>query len=573
MTHKPLRPRTVALLLFLTCWLVYAAHFRTNVVREHYVTFALGERLSYDLRPYGPLTDIPPDVKNDPDAPWWQPGPAYTLHPDLFQLARSRHADQLPPERLAMVVSGNNPGVGLLAAIPYALARPLIDAVDTAVWRARDAAGQTDPPAYDSRWSLAQRFYAESYARRLDIRLGLGALVTHLLCMAPATAAFVAFLYLTLRRITAREWLPLALALLYAFGTPAFFRTGFLNHNLILGHLFFVGCCLFLRPGHTRSTGPLWRSAAFGLTAGIAVLFDYSGLVLLACGGLLVGLTRWHARAWHAKGLLDGIVHGLTFTAGALPAIALLWHYQLTVFGDALLPGQHWMPAGQTLSDTGQYQGMGPPSPRFFAMLGFDHRFGLLLACPLFALMLAAPFLARSLRPAPSALPPLADASPAARPSPTLTLFSLATVLAMWLFFSMSNYVQLQFNTGIRYLASIFPFAFLPAAAVLASLPAMLARWLALGSVAFAWCQAMYPEVESPLGLAEPVARTLLNGPSLPALRTLDNMAAFDSLIPDASSPLALFALLAACIVLLWWPLWPAIIAARRAELHPDTTP
>ena len=39
------------------------------------------------------------------------------------------------------------------------------------------------------------------------------------------------------------------LALLYAFGTPVFFRTGFINHNMILGHFTFVAFLAMWNPG------------------------------------------------------------------------------------------------------------------------------------------------------------------------------------------------------------------------------------------------------------------------------------------------------------------------------------
>ena len=68
------------------------------------------------------------------------------------------------------------------------------------------------------------------------------------------------------------------------------------------------------------------------------------------------------------------------------------------------------------------------------------------------ALALLCPFLKRRAR--------------SALPTPEL-FFILALFVGLWMFFSGSNYTRLQFNTGIRYLAPIFPFLFIPAAVAL----------------------------------------------------------------------------------------------------------
>ena len=96
---KPWRlPATsMAWRLFLSAWIIFSLHFATDIVREHYPAIALGDHFSFRLDEYG------------------------GLHPDLFEKPGwGWHI-------------GNNPGVSMLAAIPYVLARPLIDGPGAAI--------------------------------------------------------------------------------------------------------------------------------------------------------------------------------------------------------------------------------------------------------------------------------------------------------------------------------------------------------------------------------------------------------------------------------------------------------
>jgi len=51
----PASGAAAALRLFLTCWLVYALHFATNIVREIYPAVSLGDRLTFDVSEYAGL--------------------------------------------------------------------------------------------------------------------------------------------------------------------------------------------------------------------------------------------------------------------------------------------------------------------------------------------------------------------------------------------------------------------------------------------------------------------------------------------------------------------------------------
>src|SRR5262249_15769301 len=150
------------------------------------------------------------------------------LHPDIFEI----------PGRGAFI--NNNPGASILAAIPYALARPVIDPVVQRVQRQRAAAGVGAQAEYDSPWPLAREFYRKARERGLDIKFGLAGGVMQTLSMAPLSALSVVVMYHILRALTTSPRAAVMLALVYAFATPVFYRAAQLNQNLLVCH-----CALF----------------------------------------------------------------------------------------------------------------------------------------------------------------------------------------------------------------------------------------------------------------------------------------------------------------------------------------
>src|SRR6185295_14838895 len=120
----------------------------------------------------------------------------------------------------------SNPGASLLAAVPYAVFHPIVNRIVDRVNEMRSAgiaSGKLQPPRYDSPWPMAQQFFQESWRRGLDVKFGLAALITQVFCMAPLSALGVAAMFLLLQRFTSQRT-ALWMALLYAFGTPVFFR-------------------------------------------------------------------------------------------------------------------------------------------------------------------------------------------------------------------------------------------------------------------------------------------------------------------------------------------------------------
>lgn len=490
-------PRSIAVRLFLTCWLVYTLHFATNIVREIYLALAIGDNFSFRVDEYA------------------------NMHPDLFE--KKGYGWHI----------GNNPGASMLAAIPYALARPIIDPIVERVNRRRAAAGQTEPPSYHSPWPMARELYQEAWRRGLDVKFGLAAFVTQSLNMAPSSALGVVAMFFLLRLLFRSDKNALWLSLLYAFGTPVFFRTGFLNQNMMLGHFAFMGFLTMWNPSESHRWSSRTRFFLGGVAGGTALLFDYSGVVLLL-GLFFYGI----AKRLSASSAGDALRHACWYVGGTIGPVALLWLYQWKSFGHPFYPGQHWMPPVKW-SDLG-YQGYGWPQLELFLSLAFDYRYGLFLSSPIMLLALLSPLLNRGPR---RTLPGLEQG------------FILLLFLAFWLFFSGSNYTRLQFNTGIRYMAPMFPFLFVPAAAVLMRLSPVVVSILGVLSVAQSWCLAMYRDVERGLGLLEPLLRVFSGGFQLPALTTLSRMGGqYGDYFGHGASPLPLFALTAAVIFLIWSP-------------------
>src|SRR5258708_28289227 len=123
-------------------------------------------------------------------------------------------------------------GAPMLPPFRFFLASPAVHLLGAAATRARGAKGKREPPQYNSPWPRAREFYREAWRRGLDVKFGLAAIVMQVFCMAPISALGVMAMFFLLRRIFGSDRTGLWIALLYAFGTPVFFRTGYLNHNM-----------------------------------------------------------------------------------------------------------------------------------------------------------------------------------------------------------------------------------------------------------------------------------------------------------------------------------------------------
>lgn len=466
MTGRRYRSR---LAVFVACWTVYGVHFATNVVREHYPAFSLAERATMRVDPY------------------------VGLHDDIFEIAG----------RGAFINS--NPGASMLGAVPYALLRPLVDVVVARVAAARAARGAALTSDYEHPREDYREFFRKVRERGLDVRFGIAAAIMQLLLMAPLSAGSVLVMHRVLEKLAFPERSRLLLALLYGFGTPVFFRTGFLNQNLLVADFGFFSFAL-LAGGREDRPGA-GRLAAAGVLAGMTLLCDYSGVVILP---LLAAYALYRCTETARPGSTAS-VHGRVrrtvariapMVAGAAVPIGILLAYQQWAFGNPLLPAQHYMPRAE-YGGEGWNGFTGPDAELLYQNL-FDLRFGLLPAAPLLALAFIAPVVGhKRLRYLP--LPELA--------------LAFLVFLATWIFSSSTQFARLQWETGVRYLLPAVPFLFLPAAAVLVVAPRALALSVATLAVAQSWCLAMVRS--DPLTSIGSVVR---EGVQLPWLTTLQRM-------------------------------------------------
>ena len=482
--------RGVAVRIFVTCWLLYALHFATNTVREIYPALSLGDHFSFDVSEY------------------------VGLHPDIFELAG----------RGAFI--NNNPGASIVGAIPYVLARPLIDRAVNLVQQTRAANPNTaEADDYDTIYPMAREFVRQARARGLDVKFGLAAGVMQAFAMAPLSAlsAVVMFYVLASRGASVRA--AAALALLYAIATPVFYRTAQLNHNLLVAHSAWFAFALLWRPWAGPSP-PAGRHYLFaGLLSGWAVVCDYSGLiVVLVLAGYAV--ARW----WETAPASRSVVDLSAFAAGVLACAGFLMVYQWMCFGSPFLPPQHYMPPAN-FTQIG-YAGMDWPHADLLWSTAFGMRFGLFTSAPVLVLALYPPaWLART------------------RIVGWREVWCIGLFCLLFLIFCAANqYGRMQFNSGVRHIVPVSAFLFLIAAGVLLRVPAAVACLIGALSAYWSWCLAMYRDVEQGLGVFESPIHVTFEGFRLPWLKTLQGMGYVNS----QATAVPLLVLFGAVV----WALW-----------------
>ena len=401
-------PLRTAVQLFLTCWLIYSLHWAPWLVREHFPAWALAESGSLNVQTFLGWND------------------------DIF-----------PGQRGGAWIN-NSPGASILGAVPLVLGRPLLRYAESASRPADIPLPPRDAVAY-RRAFQENRFYVAMAVSFL----------TAVFLMAPLSALAAALLFLSLERHGLPHPLALVAALAYAFATPVFFRTLYLNHNLIVGQLSLIA--FLLLQSDQRNIG---RPPAAGALAGFTMLCDFTGF--LVCAALAV---------WCLARL--GWRRAMVFSLAAAPGALGLMAYQFAAFGNALLPPQHYMiPTAPTSIG---YRGFHWPSPTLAWANLFEPRWGLLAYCPLLALAFVAPWVR-----APRWKTPRSEA---------VLVYGLFA--AMFLLSAANHYSWLQWTTGFRYLLPTVPGFLLLSLQTLSASPRWLI-WLALAlSALHQWFIAM----------------------------------------------------------------------------------
>lgn len=502
--------RGIVVRLFLTCWLVYTAHFATNTVREIYPALSLGDHLTFDVSEY------------------------LGLHPDIFEL----------PGRGVFI--NNNPGASILGAIPYTLFRPIIDQVVEQVQRTR-ALSSESAPEYKSSYPMAREFYRQAYQRGFDIKFGLAAGVIQAFLMAPLSALSVVVMFRILISLTASMKAALLLALLYAFATPVFYRTAQLNHNLLVGHSALFAFALLWQPWAGPGRPKYLHYLLAGLLCGWAVVLDYTGLMVVAVLSLYT-LAQWVRRPSAQKSWGDLLLFGV----GVAMSLAVLLGYQWLAFGHPLYPAQRYMPP-TPFSHYG-YNGMAWPHPDLLWETAFGIRFGLFTSAPLLLLALYVPawFHRRN------------------RLVGNLEMGCIIVfTVALFLFAAASQYGWLQFNSGVRYVVPVTPFLFLLVVDVLLRMPVGLAVFIGFVTTYWSWCLAMYRDVEQGLGVFESLIHITLEGVRLPWLTTLEGM----GYVKEGTFALPLLLLCGVILWVLWAVNVPKMQTARFFSLKERSNP
>src|SRR5262249_53952194 len=149
--------------------------------------------------------------------------------------------------------------------------------------------------------------------RGLDLRFGAATVVTSVFFMAPLTALFLVLFHSVLMQRGLTQAQASSLSVLFGFGTPVFFRTSTLNHNMFVMYAFFISfVLLWVRPGMTFPLSLRNRLMA-GFFGGIMLATDYMGIVTLP---LLYGyllLSRIPTSFWR-----QSFKESLPFVAGGI---------------------------------------------------------------------------------------------------------------------------------------------------------------------------------------------------------------------------------------------------------------
>ena len=197
----------------------------------------------------------------------------------------------------------------------------------------------------------SRKFFEVAKQAGLTLRFGASAAVTTVFLMAPLSALMIVLMLQILMDRGVAQGRALGLALLFGFGTPVFFRTGVLNHNMMLMYTTFGAfLLLWVRPG-ASAPASVARRALAGFLAGFGFALDYSGMIpLIVLFGYLIGARLRTASARAA------IAESIPFIAATIPPILFLLYSQWSMYGNPFFPGQYWMPDVSVSDVYGQFR-------------------------------------------------------------------------------------------------------------------------------------------------------------------------------------------------------------------------
>jgi hypothetical protein len=477
--------------IFLIVWMVYSLHFATNVVREHYPAFSLVDHFSLFVDEY------------------------QGFHSDIFQ-HRNGHS-----------VVGNQVLVSVLAAIPLLIFDPVLDALEDYSKAEIARRGVTDTEYRVDKKPNAVRFFRLTRERGLDLRFGAATFVTTAFFMAPLTALFAVFFYGVLVQRGVSRAHATGLTLMLAFGTPIFFRSTGLNHNMFLVYAMFAAfVLLWVRPGMSFPVSRTHRLLA-GFCGGVTLATDYIGVVILPLLYAYLVIPRLATASWKTS-----LRESLDMVAGSLPPIVFLLFTQWLMYGNPFMPGQYWMPNQNAYVQEGA-RGFTLPDGALFLHNLFHPAFGLYTWGPLLALALVPAWW----YPRDSLILPRRERR-----------FVVAAFAIFLLFCASNQYSRLQWNSGFRYLIPLVPFFVLAIADHWVRLPRSARIVIAALAVLHSWVLTAF---------REPVPQSwklfLSEGIQLPWFRVLRLTAGPESPLMDAGwVPGALVLMTVVVAVAIW---------------------
>ena len=486
--------------LFFCSWIIFSLHFATNIVREHYPAFSLIDEATFKVDRY------------------------LDFHPDIFA-----HDD-------GHAYIGNNVAASVIAAVPLILFDPVLDRLE-AYEKQRNNRSARNTEYRNEDHPNSRRFFARAAQAGLTLRFGASAAVTSVFLMAPLSALMIVLMFRILLERGVPERAAAALSLLFGFATPVFFRTGVLNHNMMIMYTTFVAFhLLWVRPGE-RAPSALSHRVAAGFLAGAGLALDYSGVVpLLVLFAYVIG-ARLSTASFRTS-----VTESIPFVLASVPPVLFLLFSQWAMFGNPFFPGQYWMPdvsVSQVYGtftnpySTEGFRGFTWPQMDLLLLNLFDPSYGMYAYGPLLLLALIP---SRWYQPAPLVLP---------RPE---RMFGVALFLAMLLFCAANQYSRIQFNSGFRYMVPLVPILFLAASDHLVRLPR---RWLLLMAIPALLNSWVISMVREPV--PESWQRVLAEGIQFPWLTVLKQTSPPDH--PVIASPLlapAILVLVAGVLAMIW---------------------
>lgn len=485
--------------IFIISWIFFTIHFATDTVREHYPAFTLIESGTFKVDKY------------------------HGFHPDIFV-----HTD-------GHSYIGNNVTASVIAAIPLFLFDPILDVLERYEVRKIQREGIPENTFRTNRPNSI-RLLRKVRENGLSLRFGASTVVTSVFLMAPLSALTIVFMFNLLSKRGVLQKQAIWLSLLFGFGTPVFFRTGILNHNMFIMYLVFLAFyLLWIRPEMEFPVSVKNRLLA-GFLCGSCLALDYSGVIpLVVFYGYLV-VNRLSTASFKTS-----IQESTIFILGSIPPVLFLFYTQWAMFGNFFLPGQYWMPDitdppfnwKNPYSEKG-FRGFTLPSLDLYYLNLFSKSYGLYIYGPILAIGLIPVYFYKR--------------------NKLILPYSERCMVFIYFFlfltFCTSNqYSRIQANSGFRYMVPLVPLIYLTACDHLVRIPR---RWLIILTVPIilhSWVISMVREPD----VAETWKLFIEKGLQLPWLRVLQSTLPENHSILSSSLLPTIIIMLTLCLTFFIW--------------------